>query len=647
VAALLCSLGFASFPASSAGASLSFIPCANAAGFSCSSLPVPLVRSSSASGAITLGVERKLAGAIPSRSAVVALAGGPGQAAIPLGPFIAQAIAPALASRDLLLFDQRGTGESNPLSCVALGAPEGSLAGNRFTDCANELGAARGGYTTEESVEDIEALRQAAGYEKLVLYGTSYGTRVALDYAQRYPQNVEALVLDSTETPRGPDPFRLSTFRAIKPALGELCSGGACSGVSGNPLADLARLIARINASPLSGYVYEERGKRVKLTLRSEELYGLLLAGDLNPALRADIPAAVHAAVNRDSGPLLRLLALQFESSTEGESSEVDSALFFATTCEDTVFPWQRAATVPTRTVELEAALSAMPASDFYPFDSKAGVLDGVIPVCLQWPNASPPPPAESPLPNVPTLILSGGQDLRTPTENALDVAGMIPDAQVLTVPYTGHSVIGSDLSGCAAVAVRQFFTGVAVAPCQPTVNRLPPVPVAPLSLSHLSATGNVTGPGGRALTATLDTVRDLRRTIIEIGLTVNALPVGVRFGGLRGGSATLTKAGAVLNHLSYVPGVQLSGTISTNLLLKGRGASSTIRLSGSAGASGALQLASGGKLKGDLDGVRFSVKVSRTAIAAGAQETRQRAAEAEWPNGIDPFPLSGLARLR
>ena len=66
-----------------------------------------------------------------------------------------------------------------------------------FEQCAMEIGPARGGFTSEESVADIEALRVAGGYQKLVLYGTSYGTKVALEYAQQYPQNVEALVLDS------------------------------------------------------------------------------------------------------------------------------------------------------------------------------------------------------------------------------------------------------------------------------------------------------------------------------------------------------------------------------------------------------------------------------------------------------------------
>ena len=85
-------------------------------------------------------------------------------------------------------------------------------------------------------MEDIEAIRQAGGYEKLVLYGTSYGTKVALEYAERYPQHVEALVLDSVVPAGGPEPFALATFQAIAGVLDELCANNACAGITANPL---------------------------------------------------------------------------------------------------------------------------------------------------------------------------------------------------------------------------------------------------------------------------------------------------------------------------------------------------------------------------------------------------------------------------
>src|SRR5580692_7226933 len=103
-----------------AAGALTYAPCTSSPAFACASLPVPLERSGAVPGAISLSLEVKAAGPTPSRSAVIALAGGPGQAALPLGEFAAKALAPALVDRDLIVFDQRGTGASDPLSCAAL-----------------------------------------------------------------------------------------------------------------------------------------------------------------------------------------------------------------------------------------------------------------------------------------------------------------------------------------------------------------------------------------------------------------------------------------------------------------------------------------------------------------------------------------------
>ena len=289
---------------------MTFSPCtsASASGFSCATLSVPLERSGAAGGSVSLDVERLQVGPTPSKAAVVALAGGPGQAAVPLASGMAKTIAPALTTRDLIVFDQRGTGSSGALSCPALEGTEalGSI-GQAFERCAQQIGSRRGAYTTQESVADIEALRQATGYEKLVLFGVSYGTKVALEYAERYPQSVEALVLDSVVPPERADPFSVGMFKAMKPVFEELCSAGACNGITSNPLGDMARLVARLHTHALSGWVYDGTGHRHRATVSNVDLLNLIGAGDLNPALRALLPASVQSALRGDPAPLLRL----------------------------------------------------------------------------------------------------------------------------------------------------------------------------------------------------------------------------------------------------------------------------------------------------------------------------------------------------
>ncbi len=596
-----------------------------------------LDRSGAVAGTISLSVERRLAGAAPSRDAVVALAGGPGQPALPLAGFIAQAIAPALGSRDLLVFDQRGTGSSDPLSCSAFETFSTEPAGQLFEQCAADIGAARGAFTTQESVQDIEALRQAGGYEKLVLYGTSYGTKVALEYAERYPQNVEALVLDSVVPTDAPEPFAIPTFQAIAGVLDELCANGACAGITANPVGDVATLVAQLRRRTLSGSVYDGSGKRHASTLDEQGLLDVLEAGDLNPALRALLPAAVRSALQHDPDPLLRLQLLAEglipTVPTEGGVSEersqaIDEALFATTSCEETPFPWQRGAPRATRLAEALDYLHAQPASDFYPFDAVTAYANSLIPACAGWPDASAPPPAPSALPDVPTLILSGEQDLRTPTADARRVAAQIPDAQLLVVPFTGHSVLGSDLSDCSSLAVSAFFAGGVgggqIQPCTSTTNRFSPTPLTPTRLGHIRPPSALGGRPGRTLVAVLDTLVDLNRQLIAATLQADQeLPSGSSFGGLHGGYAKLTTSKAILRNLSFVPGVQLTATFPVH---DGELQAASIRVSGAEASPGTVRFgASTERVTGTLGSRSFDVGLAQVRLS--------RVGSREWPS--------------
>lgn len=625
---------------SGASSNLDFIPCPGQPKLQCTDVPVPLDRAGAVSGTIALNVARRLSGPQQAGSALLALAGGPGQAAVPFAEFNAKAMAPALKGRDLLVFDQRGTGSSDPLSCPALEDPTNATPSHVLRACAEQIGVARGAFTTQESVQDIEAIRQATGYEKLVLYGTSYGTKVAEEYAERYPQHVEALLLDSVVTPEGPDAFETPTFKAVAGVVKGICPASLCAGITAEPLADLKKLIGRVRSRPLSGSVYDGAGKRHNARLDEQGLLGILEAGDLNPALRALFPAAVRSALHGDPDPVLRLQALSeglipnvpaAEASASG-GNEVDEALFVTTTCEETAFPWQRNASAETRLHEALADLLAKPASEFAPFDAQTALEASLVPDCDDWPDASAAPPPSSPLPNVPTLILSGAEDLRTPTSNAREVAALIPDAQLEVVPFTGHSVVGSDFTGCAAKALAAFFASQPVAACASSHDVLEPTAVTPTSIARIHAPSKLPGRPGKTLVAVLDTLLDLNRQVIAATLQADAeLPSGASFGGLHGGYTRLTAHSAILHEMSFVPGVRLTGSFQVR---HGELLASEIRVDGAAAADGEVLLGSAShRVIGTLGGRRFDLRLSKVRLATTGQR--------EWPATV---PL--LSRL-
>ena len=123
VAFLLC----AALPAAASAAG-PFTTCPGAKELQCAVIRAPLDPSGASPGTVNLAAARLPAPTPnPASVAVVALAGGPGQAALPLTADFADDLASALSTRDLIVFDQRGTGLSSPLACKALDRPSKSL----------------------------------------------------------------------------------------------------------------------------------------------------------------------------------------------------------------------------------------------------------------------------------------------------------------------------------------------------------------------------------------------------------------------------------------------------------------------------------------------------------------------------------------
>ena len=559
--ALLVAAGALLLSAAPAGAAATYAPCAPGATLQCTALDVPLDRTGAVPGAVHLVAARKVAPSNPTNTAILGLAGGPGQAALPLITDFAQLLAPALTTRDLLMFDQRGTGASGFLRCTLNGATL-TAAGTR---CAGELGPRRGRYTTADSVEDIEVLRAESGYDKLFIYAVSYGTKVALDYAARYPARVAGLVLDSVVLPAGPDPLQRSTFTAMRRVLTQLCAGTECRGISGNPTGDLASRVRSLARRPLRGLLTSGRGVRQRVFIERRDLFDIMLTGDLNPTLRAELPGALTSARRGDSAPLIRLAARSAGIiSLQAGGSDFSDAVFAATLCEEGLFPWDRAAGLQARSQQINAAARGVGTGAFAPFDLATAVTTEMVSLCVGWPVATPPPAPAGPLPNVPTLVINGATDVRTPLEDANQLRTVIPATQVLEVPHTGHSTLSSDLStdGCAARAVAQFFAGQAVTPCAPSDNPFSPTPIAPTNLNRVKPTGRG-GKVGRTITAALATAQDMRRQVIGDALEAGRLPS--RAGGLRGGRLVVHGNVLSLFDVVYVPGVKVSGSVPLN----------------------------------------------------------------------------------
>jgi len=434
-----------------------------APGGSCFTVTVPLDRAGVVPGTIKLRAAR-MRSRRANRPPIIGLTGGPGQAGVTFSETY-QLIIPS-AGRDLIVLDQRGTGASGLLRCRGFERRLGTSFTVPAGACGRALGPRRSFYTSADSAQDLEALRVRIGAQRIALYGVSYGTRVALEYARRYPQRVERMILDSPIGLEAPDPLARETLGAVRRVVSTACRRG-CRGASGHPVADIARLRQRLRRSPIRRMV-RRGGRRVPVRFDADDLLGLLIIGDLDPDLLRAIPRAVRLALGGRSGALARLKVEANAGQDGGRLSEFSPALFAATTCEESPLAWDPAADLATRRAQAREALDATPAQALAPFDRAAALEAGLLPLCGDWPVRERPLMPEPPLPvNTRTLILSGELDLRTPLENARQLAKALPRSSLVIERDTGHGVLGSAWFGCAEPATKAFLALRKLPPCR------------------------------------------------------------------------------------------------------------------------------------------------------------------------------------
>ncbi len=413
---------------------------------------------------------RSRSGATAPRSgkrarAIIALAGGPGQSAIPFAEDFAELLG-AIAD------DQRPD-RLRPARHRRIGSPhlQGLRARlRRHATGGDDPSLRLPARLVQELLRDRRKRRRhrgdpaRGGYEKLVLYGTSYGTKVAEDYAQAYPQHVEALVLDSVVSPGAPElPEPRRRFEAVPRILRRSLSQAArlprrhprprARSRVGAP-AHPPRRPAGPRGRPRGALTARRDHRRRSCSTRL--LRGRLLGTAAGACSSAACARARSATTPRSRG-CSRLDPGEEEEG--GEAEGIDIPLYYATSCRTSV-PVGGGGAAPRSGWPKRArrrARSAPRPSRRSTAATRCALSD--IPACACWPaeprrRRSP----TGPLPAVPTLILSGAYDMRTPTSNAREVAAEIPGSHLLVVPRVGHSVLGAESGDCAEKALQALF---------------------------------------------------------------------------------------------------------------------------------------------------------------------------------------------
>lgn len=608
--------------------------CARSSGFRCATVTVPLDRSGKVPGSVRLPVAVEA----PRKGAdgfLLALSGGPGQPSVSFADSFRLSLAPALKHRRLVLVDQRGTGKSGALSCPGvqkLGTLD-PVNTHLVEACAKRLGPARQFYSTTDTVQDIEAVRQAIGAAKLEVMGVSYGTYVAVQYARRYPASTDGLILDSVVGPDGIDGYFLDTFERLPRVLAEQCAGTRCATATKDPVGDLGTVARRLAAQPLRGRIPNARGSRVASALHDEsELVLMIMSGDLNPFMQAALPGAINAASHGDVAPLLRLRRLAQGPYTPVKDFSV--GLNVTTTCADVALPYTLQTPFADRWTAWRHGTDLLPDRAFAPFSRHAVIDTSVAHDCLRWPQGDAPAgPSTAPLPDVPALLLSGRLDTRTPLENSRELLPALPHGQLLTVAGTGHDVLDSDITGCAAQALERWADGKAIGtPCKGKDNAVTVLSRPARGLADYRRAPGVRGDRGREVFAVLDTLVDAQISALQ---TIFAGFTDVRGGGLRGGwfASSSDAARLRLHRYQLVPGLKVTGAVRSS----SRGGVGTVVVDGPGTLDGRLTISSRGDVHGTLGG--RAVRFEASSLKAGASGS-------PWGRVPDRVAVPSPARL-
>ena len=384
---------------------------------------------------------------VPDRDLVAYLAGGPGQSAIQTYPEIAAALGPLSKHHDILLLDQRGTGNSNPLDCPQAEKAAKAQADQPFdaqrtraltAQCLKEVEqhADPRFYTTTDAVADLEAVRQALGAPQLDLVGISYGTRMAQQYARAYPHAVRSIVLDSV----APNPlilgedFAVNLENALKLQSAACSATPACKAAFGDFYADVRALHDKLNAQPAQAQFHDP--KTWTLTVRpvtADTLASVVHLFAYSAEASALLPLSVSEAAKGDYAPLLGQSKLG-----QGDlSGGMNGGMQMSVMCSE------------------DAPLLAPNPRDANTLLGSE-ITDAIKAMCSVWPRGAMPKDFHAPFVSpIPTLILAGERDPVTPPRYAYAVLKGLSDARVLEVKGMGHSVVGR---GCMPKLVDEFI---------------------------------------------------------------------------------------------------------------------------------------------------------------------------------------------
>jgi pimeloyl-ACP methyl ester carboxylesterase len=410
----------------------------------------------------------------PLPDPVVVLGGGPGSPLVTAAPAVAipesvqgdvphQMVAKALiqalrVDRDVILYDQRGVGFSEPKFCPEEAANWVSRVGEarrarvdvaaRCGDSMRRAGFDLGQYNSGISALDLQDLRHALGHEQWNIFGHSYGSRLALVAMREAPKGIRSVTISGVYAPNVALWFNRPgwVFDVLQRVSAACAEQQACKAAFPDVEQTLWRAVDQLTREPWTREVPRPDGSRGTATMTAATFIGRLQSALRTPRTLSMVPMLVHAIRARDQTIVNAIMDVwrRQPSDPGDESASVSQGLQFTVQCFEEA---------PLNTAELHERVRRS-----YP----AVLVDGGVftdpSVCERLHSFRETPEQARPVESeIPTLIVTGEFDPQTHRSNGRIVQRSLKNSQLADVPGAAHS--GAFDHDCTRTMVRDFLT--------------------------------------------------------------------------------------------------------------------------------------------------------------------------------------------
>ncbi len=519
----------------------------------CGTLSRPMDPTGATPGRISIYFEYYLHAAVgKSMGTLVATEGGPGYPATESRDSYLALFKPLRQRRDVLIMDNRGTGQSGAADCRELqNAEKWTVEMNAA--CGDSLGARAPLYSTAYAADDLAAILEALDIRRIDLYGDSYGTYFEQVFAVRHPDMLRSIVLDGAYPLNGPNYAWYPSYApAMRDKFNIACRRSeTCAQLPGNSIDHIQPVLEELRSHPFPARAADSDGKERDFSADASQLAIVMFGGAPAFVTVRELDAAARAFTDGDRAPLLRLMA---ETSTAvapaGDIAKFSAGLATAVMCQDAPQIFDMRLAPPLRTADRDRAVAERKRTDpdtYAPFtiDEYRGMpLDySFIDQCVKWPTPPSTHPAshvvaaDAHYPDIPALIISGELDSITTLADGGAVAGAFKRGSQIRIANSFHvNALPHGRSGCAAQITRRFIEALEPGDTS-CAAKVPPVRLVPRFAVH--AAGMDPAPASPGNRADPEQLRWISAAVMTAGdvlarLGGNSTGQGV---GLRGGT--------------------------------------------------------------------------------------------------------------